>query len=288
MKKLRNLFVVFTMAFVLLGCYKVNLNIDVDEKGNAELAMDFLIQESMLSYTGQDIDSLKDAAKQGVEKDMQGEVKFKDLEKTIDKEKYVGFSMTYPKMKAEKGNKIIEVKDDEIIFTMDQAYLNELGASGLTGGSDEVDLEEAGVEFKLTVNMPGKVKEASVGKIDGNTVVVDLLKTQKTIKIVSEKGNGGDILLYVGIGVGVLIVAAAAFIFFKKKKDNNGDDEVTIITSPNEANTAQNAESTTEAQTSENEAVEAEAEVAEAEAEVVEVEAEVVETVVEEANDENK
>lgn len=228
MKKLRNLLVVCTMAFVLLGCYKVNMNVDIDSKGNMKTEMDFLMEESMLSYTGQGMDELRESMLEGLPKDQKDQIKFKDLEKTIDGTKYVGFTITYPDAKAKDTKDVITIEDNEMVFEMDDSYLDSIGTSGLTSGTDTKELEDAGVEFNITVNMPGKIKEASAGEIDGNQVKINLLKVDKQIKIVSELGNSNT-LLYVAIGVGVVIVAAAAFFFFKNKNKNK-DDEVTIIT----------------------------------------------------------
>lgn len=239
MKKLRNLLVVCTMAFVLLGCYKVNMNVDIDSKGNMKTEMDFLIEESMLSYIGNGTDELKKSMKEGLPEDQKDQIKFKDLEKTIDGTKYVGFTITYPDAKAKDTKEVITIEGNEMVFEMDDSYLDSMGTSSLTNGTDMKDLEDAGVEFNVTVNMPGKIKEASVGEIDGNKVKINLLKVDKQIKIVSELGNSNT-LLYVAIGVGVVIVAAAAFFFFKNK-DKNKDDEVTIITNE-QTNTAPNSQ----------------------------------------------
>ena len=279
MKKLRNLFVVFTMAFVLLGCYKVNMTIEVDSKGNAEMAMDFLIQESMLSYTGEDIDSLKDSATQSFSSKEKDKIKFKDLEKEIDGEKYVGFTMTYPKATAKETKKSIKVENDKVTFVMDDSYLSALGADSLTNGADMSELESAGVEFTLTVKMPGEITEASAGKIDGDKVVINLLKTDKEIKIISKNGNG-NMLLYVGIGVGVVIIAAAAFFFFKKKKGNE-DDAVVIISDENQQNQTSNESTLNTEETNNNEVVDAVEEIETANDEVVDA-VEEIET----ANDE--
>lgn len=48
MNKFKKLGVIFTLAFVLCGCYKMNINVEVANDGKTSMSMDMLMQESVL------------------------------------------------------------------------------------------------------------------------------------------------------------------------------------------------------------------------------------------------
>lgn len=229
MKKVKQLFLVCAMAFMLCGCYKANLNITVHSDGTADMAMEMLVSEQALNYMDATVDDLKESMMQSMDEDVKESTKIKEISRTYDDEKYVGFEMSYDleKAKSDEFKKIIKIKDDTISFIMDA---NDV--SGL--GSDQLDDYSSmdGIEFNMNVTMPGKILKNNVGEVDGNTVKINLLTFKESkIEIKSELGGSDNTLMIVGIVAAVVVIAGVAFFLIKKnkKKDNDGSDDLRPI-----------------------------------------------------------
>lgn len=229
MKKVKQLFLVCAMAFMLCGCYKANINITVHSDGTADMAMEMLVSEQALNYMDATVDDLKESMMQSMDEDVKETTKIKEISRTYDDEKYVGFEMSYDleKAKSDEFKKIIKIKDDTISFIMDA---NDV--SGL--GSDQLDDYSSmdGIEFNMNVTMPGKILKNNVGEVDGNTVKINLLTFKESkIEIKSELGGSDNTLMIVGIVAAVIVIAGVAFFLIKKnkKKDNDGSDDLRPI-----------------------------------------------------------
>lgn len=229
MKKVKQLFLVCAMAFMLCGCYKANINITVHSDGTADMAMEMLVSEQALNYMDATVDDLKESMMQSMDEDVKESTKIKEISRTYDDEKYVGFEMSYDleKAKSDEFKKIIKIKDDTISFIMDA---NDV--SGL--GSDQLDDYSSmdGIEFNMNVTMPGKILKNNVGEVDGNTVKINLLTFKESkIEIKSELGGSDNTLMIVGIVAAVIVIAGVAFFLIKKnkKKDNDGSDDLRPI-----------------------------------------------------------
>lgn len=244
MKRVKQLFLVCAMAFMLCGCYKANINITVHSDGTADMAMEMLVSEQALNYMDATVDDLKESMMQSMDEDVKETTKIKEISRTYDDEKYVGFEMSYDleKAKSNEFKKIIKIKDDTISFIMDA---NDV--SGL--GSDQLDDYSSmdGIEFNMNVTMPGKIIKNNVGEVDGNTVKINLLTFKESkIEIKSELGGSDNTLIIVGIIAAVVVIAGVAFFLIKKnkKKDNDGSDDLRPI-DPNTS--VNNTEEVTEA-----------------------------------------
>ena len=228
MNKFKKLGVIFTLAFVLCGCYKMNINVEVANDGKTSMSMDMLMQESVLDYMGQGADDLEKSFKEGMGESAK-DVKFTKLEKTIDDDKYVGFKAELPKEAAEQmAKQSVKVEDKKIIFEMAKEDLDSLnGALGESqagmGDADPEEMKAQGIELNFTVKMPGKIISTTAGEIDGNTVVVDLLTSNEAIKIESEKAADNTMLYIIG-GVAAVVIIAGVVIFLKKKNKNDETD----------------------------------------------------------------
>lgn len=229
MKKVKQLFLVCAMAFMLCGCYKANINITVHSDGTADMAMEMLVSEQALNYMDATVDDLKESMMQSMDEDVKESTKIKEISRTYDDEKYVGFEMSYDleKAKSDEFKKIIKIKDDTISFIMDA---NDV--SGL--GSDQLDDYSSmdGIEFNMNVTMPGKILKNNVGEVDGNTVKINLLTFKESkIEIKSELGGSDNTIMIVGIIAAVVVIAGVAFFLIKKnkKKDNDGSDDLRPI-----------------------------------------------------------
>lgn len=259
MKKNLKLVLTFVLALVLTGCMKVNMVIDVDEKGKAELSAEVLYSEEMLDSMGYTVDQMNE--QMTTQMGMADGSEYEEISKTIDGEKYVGASF-----KQETNNdKIAEVKDGKVTLTIPADELSEL-----TGGFDEsslsaygysVDtLKKNGVEMNMVLNMPGKA-ESNVGKVDGSKVTIDLFDlmvnpTNDDIVITSSIGGGSsNTILYIGIAAAAVVVIGVAFVLVKKNKNKNDSDETVINDSVASETPIETAEPVVEEKASEPETV---------------------------------
>lgn len=230
MKKIKQLFLVCVMAFMLCGCYKANLNITVHSDGTADMAMEMLVSEQALNYMDATVDDLKESMMQSLDEDVKETTKIKDISRTYDDEKYVGFEMSYDLKDAnsEEFENIIKIKNDTITFFMNEDDVSEFGTDELDDYGTSMD----GIEFNMNVTMPGKILENNVGEVDGNTVKINLLTFKESkIEIKSELGGSDNTLMIVGIVAAVIVIAGVAFFLIKKnkKKDNDGSDDLRPI-----------------------------------------------------------
>lgn len=229
MKKVKQLFLVCAMAFMLCGCYKANINITVHADGTADMSMEMLVSEQALNYMDASVDDLKESMMQSMDDDVKESTKITDVSKTIDDEKYVGFEMTYDLKDASpyEFKKIIKVKDDTITFIMDENEVSDLGNDEL---EDYSSME--GIEFNMNITMPGKILDHNVGEVDGNTVKIDLLTFHESkIEIKSEIDKSNNTLLIVGVVAAGVVIAGIAFFLIKKnkKKDHDESDDLRPI-----------------------------------------------------------
>ncbi|MDD3049000.1 MAG: hypothetical protein PHQ89_03375 [Bacilli bacterium] len=230
MKKIKQLFLVCAVAFMLCGCFKANVNIEVKSDGTANMNMEMLVAESMLTYMNASVDDLKESMMQSMDEETKKTITFKDITKTYDKEKYVGFEVTYDSKstkKADFANVITVNKDDTITFTMDKEAIGSMGTDELQGYSDSME----GIEFNMNITMPGKILKNNVGEVKDKTVKIDLLKfNDSKIEITSEKGKTDYTMIIVGVVAAVIVIAGVAFFIVKKKKGHR--DEETENTTP--------------------------------------------------------
>lgn len=230
MKKIKQLFLVCVMAFMLCGCYKANINITVHSDGTADMAMEMLVSEEALAYMGATVDDLKDSMMQSMDEDVKESTTIKDVSRTYDDEKYVGFEMSYDlkDAKSDEFEDIIKIENNTITFIMDEDDVSDLGSDELDDYGTSMD----GVEFNMNVTMPGKIIENNVGEVEGNTVKVDLLTfKESSIEIKSELGGSDNTLIIIGGVAAVVVIAGVAFFLIKKnkKKGNDGSDDLRPI-----------------------------------------------------------
>lgn len=256
MKKIKRLFLVCALAFMLCGCYKANINITVNSDGTAKMAMEVLVSEEMLKYSGQTTKELKEGMLESMSEEEQKKVTIKEISRTYDDEKYVGFDITGDASELEK---LIEVGESDVTFTMGK---NEIGALAGNDLDSVTSQQMEGIEFNMNITMPGKILENNVGEVSGNTVKIDLLTFKDTeVEIKSELG-GNNTMLIVGIIAAVIVIAGVAFFIIKKKKNDSSSDRTPIdpntVITPTQTNEEKVDENKTEVVASSEEATPAE------------------------------
>lgn len=129
----------------------------------------------------------------------------------------VGSAKGQPLNKTSAGGET-SITNEDGIYTLKSEAL----PVNLTQGLDELGIT---TNANIVFEFPGEVLESNVGTVDGNKVTVtDLnqLKQSMTIKAKSTPG-GGDILMWVLVGVGILLLLGLVlWLLLRKKGPKNG------------------------------------------------------------------
>lgn len=112
----------------------------------------------------------------------------------------------------------------------DGSITNEDGVYTLTSEALPTDsaegLQELGITPKINMvfEFPGDVIESSIGKVEGNKVIVtEFNQLQQPLNIKAKSTAGGsNMLLWVLIGVGVLVLALILWLVLRKKGPQDG------------------------------------------------------------------
>ena len=222
MKKLFRIALAFLLVFMLMGCVRYTITVNVDKDGNASLVMEQLMLKEYL-----DDAALEEMYQSSLEEiaDTKGAT-VKKVERTIEKQEYRGCLIEYPNAIAagDVGEDLVISKNgDTITIKLPMESFN----SSLQ--SEQVDLstlKAMGASMVLIINMPGNITASSGGEVSGKTLTVDLLTFEGTEISATAKvsgggggGLGGNTLYYIIGGVAaVTVIGVAAVVLGKKKK----------------------------------------------------------------------
>lgn len=228
MKKIFKVLTLMLMVFVLAGCMKINMNIEVKSDKTMTMAMDILAEESMITSTGGTTEEwVSQIKEQMLSSDEMKKAKVKETSKTIDGSKWVGVNVSG--VSGTKGSGITEKDIDgtkSLVLTLPMKDMeNQMGGSSLGDldayGYSVSKLKALGMEVNVTVKMPGKAT-TNVGKADGDTVTIDLLELMANGStqdiVISSPASGGMDMTLIFIGVGVVVIGGIVFFVLKKKK----------------------------------------------------------------------
>lgn len=176
-------------------------------------------------------DAIKDMEKQMKSSADMKDAKVSPITKTIDGQKWMGISIVGTAADSSKFLKEEKVDGvDSLILTLP---MNK-ASGGISGGQMDPSqlaaqgysldkIKEMGTEMNVVITMPSSPK-SNVGKVDGNTVTIDLLelsvKGQKNdIVISSAKSSELPMgLILGGIGAVALVIVIVVVLKNKKKK----------------------------------------------------------------------
>lgn len=235
MKKIIKTLLMLSFVMILTGCMKMNMKITVSEDLTMTGKVDMLFQESFLKTMGMTQEEAISSMKKSMQEDNE-DYQIEEIEETIDGETWVGLSVTSNELYNMDAQDIL-TKDGQVIkmkIPMDELNkeINEQGFSELQGTGYSIEtLKNAGVEMNLILDMPGKVT-ANVGKVDGNTVTIDLLDLLNEnnidyIEIEADltKSTNDQTMLYIGIGAGIIVVLLIIGLVVKNKKKKKIKEE---------------------------------------------------------------
>ncbi|MFV0395590.1 MAG: hypothetical protein ACK5LC_14590 [Coprobacillaceae bacterium] len=239
MKKIAKIFVLTCVMFVMSGCMKMKVGIDIIDDETATMTMTVLMEEELLDDDtygyGDPFEDLLETYE-----DMDADIE--EIEEEFDGDTYIGYEITVDDEDAMEGffdNLEVDDEDGKEVYTLTLDFedmTSSMGDMGSGYSSDYYDetsikqMKKLGVEMEISITMPYNISDASYGDVDGKTVTIDLLELmvdgEDEIEIIAEEGGGsflsGNTLLYAAIAIVVVAGGVIAFILVMNKKNKNG------------------------------------------------------------------
>lgn len=215
------------LAFLLSGCMKMNMTLDVSGNGKVKTSVRMLASEDTLKTSGMKESEFTESLKKQFTKNNK-DVSAHVIKETHDGKKYIGVEASNAmssSIKAVVKNGRVQVTIPMKTFTSALTDNNITSETLNNFNMNEESLKKNGVEMKLVFNMPDKAK-SNIGEVKDNKVTVDLLheilKTDakaENIVVSSKTGKTFDAkILFLIIGGLALIIAIILYALKKSKK----------------------------------------------------------------------
>lgn len=215
------------LAFLLSGCMKMNMTLDVSGNGKVKTSVRMLASEDTLKTSGMKESEFTESLKKQFTKNNK-DVSAHVIKETHDGKKYIGVEASNAmssSIKAVVKNGRVQVTIPMKTFTSALTDNNITSETLNNFNMNEESLKKNGVEMKLVFNMPDKAK-SNIGEVKSNKVTVDLLheilKTDakaENIVVSSKTGKTFDAkILFLIIGGLALIIAIILYALKKSKK----------------------------------------------------------------------
>lgn len=229
MKHIKLSAIVIAMMFVLTGCVRMNLDINIKENGK--------VDANMLCAYVEDFAS---------EADLPSDDEITEMEsdgwtyKPYSQDGYVGYTVSISDVDMDQllenssgSNSALGLDNDEISLTkedskyvFDASLLDEDDAYEMKSYKSYID--EYGGYMKVVLHVPGKVINSNATSVssDGKTLTWDLLAMNPGENIHAEfKAESSNIGLIFGI-IAVLLVLLVILLFLKKRGNNKKEEGI--------------------------------------------------------------
>lgn len=256
MKKLLKTLSLLLAVFLLTGCMKMTINLEVNADKSVNTSMDFLMEESALAASQMTKEEFVEQMKeQMLSSEETKNVKVTSIEETINASNWVGVRMeglasTADEMGVNITEETIDGKDCIVLKLPMEDLSQQMDSQLLQSADYSVDKMKAlGLEMVINVKMPGKAT-SNVGTVDGQNVKIDLLElisqshATNEIVISSPKSAGMD-MTFIFIGIGALVIIGIVVFVLKNKKKT----KQTLIEDNIDSQLDQPVESTPDTQT---------------------------------------
>ena len=256
MKKLLKTLSLLLAVFLLTGCMKMTINLEVNADKSVNTSMDFLVEESALTASQMTKEEFVEQMKeQMLSSEETKNVKVTSIEETINASNWVGVRMeglasTADEMGVNITEETIDGKDCIVLKLPMEDLSQQMDSQLLQSADYSVDKMKAlGLEMVINVKMPGKAT-SNVGTVDGQNVKIDLLElvsqshATNEIVISSPKSAGMD-MTFIFIGIGALVIIGIVVFVLKNKKKT----KQTLIEDNIDSQLDQPVESTPDTQT---------------------------------------
>lgn len=256
MKKLLKTLSLLLAVFLLTGCMKMTINLEVNADKSVNTSMDFLMEESALTASQMTKEEFVEQMKeQMLSSEETKNVKVTSIEETINASNWVGVRMeglasTADEMGVNITEETIDGKDCIVLKLPMEDLSQQMDSQLLQSADYSVDKMKAlGLEMVINVKMPGKAT-SNVGTVDGQNVKIDLLElvsqshATNEIVISSPKSAGMD-MTFIFIGIGALVIIGIVVFVLKNKEKT----KQTLIEDNIDSQLDQPVESTPDTQT---------------------------------------
>ncbi|OUN37508.1 hypothetical protein [Massilimicrobiota sp. An80] len=256
MKKLLKTLSLLLAVFLLTGCMKMTINLEVNADKSVNTSMDFLMEESALTASQMTKEEFVEQMKeQMLSSEETKNVKVISIEETINASNWVGVRMeglasTADEMGVNITEETIDGKDCIVLKLPMEDLSQQMDSQLLQSADYSVDKMKAlGLEMVINVKMPGKAT-SNVGTVDGQNVKIDLLElvsqshATNEIVISSPKSAGMD-MTFIFIGIGALVIIGIVVFVLKNKKKT----KQTLIEDNIDSQLDESVESTPDTQT---------------------------------------
>lgn len=256
MKKLLKTLSLLLAVFLLTGCMKMTINLEVNADKSVNTSMDFLMEESALTASQMTKEEFVEQMKeQMLSSEETKNVKVTSIEETINASNWVGVRMeglasTADEMGVNITEETIDGKDCIVLKLPMEDLSQQMDSQLLQSADYSVDKMKAlGLEMVINVKMPGKAT-SNVGTVNGQNVKIDLLElvsqshATNEIVISSPKSAGMD-MTFIFIGIGTLVIIGIVVFVLKNKKKT----KQTLIEDNIDSQLDQPVESTPDTQT---------------------------------------
>ena len=256
MKKLLKTLSLLLAVFLLTGCMKMTINLEVNADKSVNTSMDFLMEESALTASQMTKEEFVEQMKeQMLSSEETKNVKVTSIEETINASNWVGVRMeglasTADEMGVNITEETIDGKDCIVLKLPMEDLSQQMDSQLLQSADYSVDKMKAlGLEMVINVKMPGKAT-SNVGTVDGQNVKIDLLElvsqshATNEIVISSPKSAGMD-MTFILIGIGALVIIGIVVFVLKNKKKT----KQTLIEDNIDSQLDESVESTPDTQT---------------------------------------
>ena len=256
MKKLLKTLSLLLAVFLLTGCMKMTINLEVNADKSVNTSMDFLMEESALTASQMTKEEFVEQMKeQMLSSEETKNVKVTSIEETSNASNWVGLRMeglasTADELGVNITEETIDGKDCIVLKLPMEDLSQQMDSQLLQSADYSVDKMKAlGLEMVINVKMPGKAT-SNVGTVDGQNVKIDLLElvsqshATNEIVISSPKSAGMD-MTFIFIGIGALVIIGIVVFVLKNKKKT----KQTLIEDNIDSQLDQPVESTPDTQT---------------------------------------
>lgn len=207
MKKFRGMLLAFACAFLLSGCVKESITLDIKSNGKVNVDAVVAIDKQYESSLGQ-LDSYVDQGKENGYK----------VEKYED-DQYIGntykksFKLDDVTTKDDVTYEIANILTDDLTTTK---MVKKDGNKYKISFTFETDSSMTGAVYEFKVKLPNKAISHNADSVKGNTYTWNISENPKTIEMEFEL-KGGNTILFVIIGL-VVVAGVVCFVVLKKKK----------------------------------------------------------------------
>jgi len=217
-RKLGRLLGAGTLALLLAGCFKVNMDVEVSPENTVSGSAVIAFDQSLLELSGQSVDELF--------QDMDlSDLPANSTVEPYDEDGFVGQEITFEDVPLDefRGNEAVSGAGEALSIVREGDEFRVSGRFDMSGeeftGGGQVPSELLDrFEFRISITFPGEVK-SSTGEVDGNTVTWEPKFGEDTrIEAVASAipSESSPLLMILLIVAGLLVVGGIAFLFLRR------------------------------------------------------------------------